>query len=77
MSHFTNDEAKEIWKSRWRGVPIKKLVAIYGADPRRFYEVWREEENEGPVCRRLQSSPMKSLGWRPRSTPLLMSLSFV
>lgn len=47
MSCFNNEQAKELWKSRWQRVPIKKLVAKYGADPRRFYEVWSEETNPG------------------------------
>lgn len=33
-------DAIEIWIARWRRIPRKALVARYGCDPRRLYEIW-------------------------------------
>lgn len=33
-------DAIDIWLARWLRVPIKDLVARYGCDSRRLYEIW-------------------------------------
>lgn len=33
-------DAIDIWVARWLRVPIKELVARYGCDSRRLYEIW-------------------------------------
>ncbi|MGV0878205.1 hypothetical protein V6767_13780 [Martelella sp. FLE1502] len=47
MDYFTNDVAKEIWKARWIGIGVQKLVEQHKKSPFRFYEVWSEEKNSG------------------------------
>ncbi|MCO6386889.1 hypothetical protein [Aliihoeflea sp. 40Bstr573] len=47
MTYFSDKQAKDIWKARWRGEAVQSLVARYGENPFRFYEVWSEERNEG------------------------------
>lgn len=37
---FDEAEAVEIWIARWLRIPLKTLVARYGCDSRRLYEVW-------------------------------------
>lgn len=34
------DDAVDIWLARWLRVRRKDLLARYGCDPRRLYEVW-------------------------------------
>ena len=36
-------DAIDIWLARWLRVPIKELVARYGCDSRRLYEIWGGE----------------------------------
>jgi hypothetical protein len=36
-------DAVDIWIARWLRVRRKELVARYGCDPRRLYEVWEEK----------------------------------
>lgn len=37
---FREADAVEIWIARWLRIPLKTLVARYGCDSRRLYEVW-------------------------------------
>ena len=37
---LTEAEAVDIWIARWLRIRPKALVARYGCDPRRLYEVW-------------------------------------
>src|SRR4051794_37586807 len=39
---LTEADAVDIWIARWLGVRRKELVARYGCDPRRLFEVWEE-----------------------------------
>lgn len=41
---LTEADAIDIWLARWLRVPIKDLVARYGCDSRRLYEVWWGEK---------------------------------
>jgi hypothetical protein len=34
------DEAVEIWIARWLRVRRKDILARYGCDPRRLYDIW-------------------------------------
>ena len=47
MSYFTDEQAKEIWKAKWRGETVQSLIQKHGENPFRFYEVWSEEKNQG------------------------------
>jgi hypothetical protein len=37
---LTEADAIEIWIARWLRVRRKDLIARYGCDPRRLYEIW-------------------------------------
>jgi hypothetical protein len=37
---LTEADAVDIWIARWLGIRRKHLLARYGCDPRRLYEVW-------------------------------------
>lgn len=37
---LTEADAVEIWIARWLRIRRKDLVARYGCDPRRLYEIW-------------------------------------
>jgi hypothetical protein len=41
---LTEADAIDIWIARWLRIPRKALVARYGCDPRRIYEVWWGEK---------------------------------
>jgi hypothetical protein len=40
-------DAVDIWIARWLRVRRKELVARYGCDPRRLYEIWEEKRFAG------------------------------
>ena len=40
-------DAVDIWIARWLRVRRKELVARYGCDPRRLYEIWEEKRFPG------------------------------
>ena len=40
-------DAIDIWIARWLRVRRKELVARYGCDPRRLYEIWEEKRFAG------------------------------
>jgi hypothetical protein len=37
---LTEQDAVDIWLARWLRTPRKAILARYGCDPRRLYEVW-------------------------------------
>lgn len=48
MSHFSDEQAIEIWIKRWSGVPVQKMIQEYGGcNNWRFYEVFQEITNAG------------------------------
>ena len=47
MSYFTDEQAIEIWKAKWRNEGVQSLVLRYKQSPFRFYEVWTEQKNYG------------------------------
>ena len=47
MAYFSDTQAKEIWKAKWRRETVQSLVARYGENTLRFYEVWEEKRNAG------------------------------
>ena len=44
---LTEADAVEIWIARWLRIRPKSLVARYGCDPRRLYEIWWGERFPG------------------------------
>ena len=40
-------DAVDIWIARWLRVRRKELLARYGCDPRRLYEIWEEKRFAG------------------------------
>lgn len=39
---LTEADAVDIWIARWLRIRRKDLIARYGCDPRRIYEIWEE-----------------------------------
>ena len=37
---LTQTDAVDIWMARWLRTPRKAIIARYGCDPRRLYEIW-------------------------------------
>ncbi len=46
---LSEDDAVDIWIARWLRVRRKDLIARYGCDPRRLYEIW--EGRKHPAAR--------------------------
>lgn len=46
-AYFSDEQATEIWKAKWAGVPIQTLTQKYRANPFRIYEVLSEQRNAG------------------------------
>ena len=44
---ITAEDAVDIWIARWLRVRPKDLIARYGCDPRRLYEIWAEDKFPG------------------------------
>jgi hypothetical protein len=44
---FDEADAVDIWIARWLRVRRKELLARYGCDPRRLYEIWEEKRFAG------------------------------
>jgi hypothetical protein len=44
---LTEADAVDIWIARWLRVRRRDLLARYGCDPRRLYEVWNETRFPG------------------------------
>ncbi len=51
---LTMDDAVNIWLARWLRVPRKVLLARYGCDPRRLYEIWEETHFAGSRAKALE-----------------------
>lgn len=47
MTYFSDEDAIEIWKAKWRGEGVQSLVERYRRSPFRFYEIWTETKNPG------------------------------
>lgn len=45
FSGISEADAVEIWIARWLRIPLKTLIARYGCDSRRLYEVWWSERH--------------------------------
>jgi hypothetical protein len=48
-------DAIEIWIARWFRVPQRQLLARYGCDARRFYEIWEETRFIGSRAKALDA----------------------
>jgi hypothetical protein len=52
---LTEADAIEIWIARWFRVPQRQLLARYGCDARRFYEIWEETRFIGSRAKALDA----------------------
>jgi hypothetical protein len=44
---LTEADAIDIWIARWLRIRRKDLLARYGCDPRRLYDIWEEQRFAG------------------------------
>jgi hypothetical protein len=44
---LTEQDAIDIWISRWLRIRRKDILARYACDPRRLYEIWEEQRFAG------------------------------
>jgi hypothetical protein len=51
---LTHADAVDIWIARWLRVRRKDLLARYGCDPRRLYEIWEEARFVGSRAKALE-----------------------
>ncbi len=51
---LTEADAVDIWIARWLRIRRKDLVARYGCDPRRLYEIWEGERFAGARAKALE-----------------------
>jgi hypothetical protein len=51
---LTEADAIDIWIARWLRIRRKDLLARYGCDPRRLYEIWEEQRFPGSRAKALQ-----------------------
>lgn len=51
---LTEADAIDIWIARWLRIRRKDLVACYGCDPRRLYEIWEQERFAGARAKALE-----------------------
>ena len=50
---LTEADAIDIWIARWLRIRRKDLLARYGCDPRRLYEIWEEKRFAGSRAKAL------------------------
>lgn len=46
-TRLTEDDAVDVWIARWLHVRRKNILARYGCDSRRLYEIWTGEKHPG------------------------------
>ena len=51
---LTEADAVDIWIARWLRIRRKDLLARYGCDPRRLYEIWEEKRFAGSRAKALK-----------------------
>ncbi|MEI9898796.1 MAG: hypothetical protein WDN31_00210 [Hyphomicrobium sp.] len=51
---LTEQDAVDIWIARWLRIRRKDLLARYGCDPRRLYEIWEGERFAGARSKALE-----------------------
>ena len=51
---LTQADAIDIWIARWLRIRRKDILARYGCDPRRLYEIWEEERFVGSRAKALE-----------------------
>jgi len=51
---LTEADAVDIWIARWLRIRRKDLVARYGCDPRRLYEIWEGGRFAGARAKALE-----------------------
>jgi hypothetical protein len=50
---LTEADAVDIWIARWLRIRRKDLIARYGCDPRRLYEIWEGKRFPGSRAKAL------------------------
>jgi hypothetical protein len=53
VKRLTEADAVDIWIARWLRIRRKDLLARYGCDPRRLYEIWEEKRFAGSRAKAL------------------------
>ncbi len=66
---LTEADAIDVWLARWLRVPRKVLLARYGCDPRRLYEVWEETHFAGSRAKALDRLRAEHPGLLDRIDP--------
>jgi hypothetical protein len=66
---LTEADAIDIWIARWLKVPRKHLLARYGCDPRRLYEIWEETRFSGSRAKALALFAVRFPGLSDRIDP--------
>jgi hypothetical protein len=51
---LTETDAVDIWIARWLRIRRKDLIARYGCDPRRLYEIWEGTHFAGSQAKAMQ-----------------------
>lgn len=51
---LTPADAVDIWIARWLRIRRKDILARYGCDPRRLYEIWEEVRFPGSRAKALE-----------------------
>ena len=47
MAILTTEDAVDVWLARWKQETIQSLCSRFQIDPRRAYEIWKEEKFVG------------------------------
>lgn len=64
-ARLTEQDAIDIWIARWLRIRRKDILARYGCDPRRLYDIWEE-------CR-FPGSRQKALAMFSERYPMLVT----
>lgn len=51
---LTEADAVDIWIARWLRIRRRDLIARYGCDPRRLYEIWEEVRFPGARAKAIE-----------------------
>src|SRR5262245_29428674 len=66
---LTETDAVDIWIARWLRVRRKDILARYGCDPRRLYEIWEEAKFIGSRAKALEAFRERFPGLTDRIDP--------
>lgn len=65
-ARLTEADAIDIWIARWLRIRRKDILARYGCDPRRIYEIWAEETFIGSRAKALAAFAERFPGLQDR-----------